>query len=175
MSDTLEKANDGSVKPYEIGYILLPTISEDNLAEELGKIIGVVESHGGKLHKSDLPKMTDLSYEVSKDIERDRHKFESAYFGFVTFEVDSSNISKIKEELEKNLSIIRFLLITIPNEMLVPPVMQKKVASTQTPKEDAPAPKKEEEKQEMSGEDMDKEIDALIASTEEGEKAVETK
>lgn len=144
-------------KIYEISYLLLPTMATEGASEEAGKLISTIESNGGVLLSSGNPEMKELSYAVSREIDRKRKYFDRAYFGWVKFEIAPDKISLIKLLLDDNVSVIRHLVVTtIRNTAPTRDITKRRVIRK---------PVREEGK--ISSEiDMDKEIDALIAETE---------
>jgi len=115
VEKTLENFKDTS-KVYEVGYLFLPTLSEENLGEEVAFIRGIIEKNGGEFISEDFPKRRVLAYEMSKVIETKRYKYQEAYFGWVKFEIDGSTLANIKKDLEAHTNILRFLLINTVRE-----------------------------------------------------------
>ena len=87
---TEEKDNLEVLGVYEIGYLLVPSIPEEKIAEEAASVRGQVEKEGGLLIMEDIPKMRPLAYSISKIIDSKRERFNQAYFGWVKFEISCS-------------------------------------------------------------------------------------
>ncbi len=155
-------------KLYEVGYLLLPMIAEEALAGEIEAIRAVLEKHGAAIDSSELPKMRPLAYKVAKKIANKRTEFSQAYFGTMVFKVAQEAAPMIKADLDKHEHLLRFLLIeTYPYEAprrMTPEV----VAEPETERADI-KPKMEKEKPVapvLTSEDIDKEVEGLIAKTE---------
>jgi len=110
LVETAEVA-DSKMSVYEVGYIMLPSIAEENLA---GEVAEFKESLGGKglvFISDEYPKMLELAYEMSRSIENKKQKFSYGYFGWIKFECTPQNAKLIKEFLEKNEKLVRFLMV----------------------------------------------------------------
>lgn len=164
---------------YEVGFHVVPLVGEDGLATEITSIRQAIESNGGTVVSEEFPQLIDLAYPMQQTIARARHTFERAYFGSIKFEASGEASIKIKNVLDANEHILRYIIIkTIPEETPFRPVTdgeeekqeEKKpkaeqestvVAEDATPKStstvETPEPPTEEVKKEI-----DKEIDKLI-------------
>lgn len=144
---------------YEIGYKLVPTLTEETLATLVGDLSANVETLGGAVAYSEMPKLRDLEYVVSKSIDRKRSEFSQAYFGWIRFELSPTKVGELKKIFAVNPSVIRSLIVREPASMLLP-------VSRRAPRPRR-APRDEKEAAPEVTKEMEKEIDALIASTEE--------
>lgn len=144
---------------YEIGYKIVPTITEEELTMLVSELVGHVEGLGGVISYSELPKLRDLEYAVSKSINRKWAEFSQAYFGWMRFELVPAQISALEKIFATHPSIIRFLLVREPASMLLP-------VSRRAPRARR-APREEKVTTEEASKEMEKEIDKLIASTED--------
>ena len=73
----------------------------------------VITKADGELGEEEEPKKLDLAYEIVKQIDGKNQQFQSAYFGWVRFKIQSGAIEAINEEIETNASILRHLLIRL--------------------------------------------------------------
>ena len=106
--------NDSLV--YEIGYHLLPSIDESEVPVQSLKIKSIIEESGIAVIAEGMPKMTVLSYDISKNIDSKKHKFNKAYFGWVKFEADPSQIGGIKIKIEGLANVLRFIIVKTVKE-----------------------------------------------------------
>ena len=162
--DIREEAEDKAVRIYEIGYHILPTVSEEELPGEVGNVKELVESNGGLFISEDFPKLRQLAYSISKNIDGRKQDFDKAYFGWVKFEIDPEKIATIKKGLEGNKNILRFLIIETVREntmsYLKPPTVRKDEEDLATPAEE-----RVEKREEITAEDeerISKSIDELV-------------
>ena len=164
----MEKENNDAKNPtarvYELGYLLVPTLPEEKLAEEVSKIKSEIESKGGIFISEEFPSLKTLTYKMSKVIETRKQKFEQAYFGWVKCEIDAEAIPELKSIFNLNANILRFILIkTVRESTLSFP----KISSMKKPDQKAPDEGKVSEvvaKGPVNEEEIDKSIEELVIS-----------
>ena len=151
---SLEK---GSIKRlYEVGYLLIPLIPEDKIADEVNVLRSHIENVGGFIVSEDQPKMRRLAYDIKqRGMASKRLRFGEAYFGWVRFQASSSEVLAVEEFFDKNNNVLRFMLIKpvkdSPRVIRTPGVIRPKVEAI-----------KREKKGVMSDQELDKEIDMLL-------------
>jgi len=157
--DTVEEANS---KVYELGYVLVPTIKEEDVPISYGNIKELIASLDGEIVADEMPKVLNLAYSMIKVISNVRTKFNTGYFGWIKFSMSPSNVLELKKRLDLDLNLIRFLIIntvkenTIATKRFVRGEIYKKPTTKKSSKDDAEALP-------INKEEIDKEIDALIA------------
>lgn len=143
---------------YEVGYIMLPTIAEENLGGEVTSFKDTFLEKGAVFISDEYPKLIELAYEMSRSIANKKQKFSYGYFGWVKFECTTEQAKTIKNILDKNEKLVRYLMIKTvrENTISVKRFYNKqdgsKRRSTQK-HEDAPV---------INEEILNKEIDALV-------------
>lgn len=150
---------DAKISVYEVGYLMVPSIPEENLGAEVTKFKDSLGEMGAVFISDEYPKMMELAYEMTRSITNKKQKFSYGYFGWVKFETTTSNAKAIKEFLDKNETFIRYLMIKTvrENTMSLKKVYSKGGDSSkrrQSPKTEAEVPVNEEI--------IDKEIEALV-------------
>jgi ribosomal protein S6 len=157
--DIQDVDENSSTNIYEIGYILVPTIAEENLSVEVTKIKDFLEKQKASFISEEFPKMIELTYEMQRSIENKKQKFTNGYFGWVKFEVEKSQTKIIKETLDKNENIVRYIFIKTVRESTLSTrrSYNKGEGSKRTYVE------KVEENLPFNEEVLDKEIEALVA------------
>ena len=168
MEKKAEKENKqekegNNLQVYEIGYHIVSAVSAENLPNEVENIKNFIVKEGASIISEELPKMRELAYSVKKTIGGVKRNFDTAYFGWIKFDVGETPVAKIKKFLDENENILRFLLIkTIRENTLFSPKV-----SDAAIKEEARVTKKglmeKEIKSPISQEELDKTIDKLIA------------
>jgi ribosomal protein S6 len=163
MIDNIEET-DADVRIYEAAFHVIPSVEEAEAAAVAAEIRSLIESKGGKAIGGEAPQLMHLAYEMQKDIDRKRHTYTSAYFGWVVFESTGEAAHDIKKSIEANKNVLRSLVIKTakeaaefhkhPAQIVVP---ERPVAPTYTP---APTPEKPAEP--MTVEAMDAEIAKLV-------------
>jgi len=158
-NEILEEANG---RVYEVGYLLVPTIPEENVPIVFGNLKELVSSLGGIAISDDMPKMIPLAYSMVKVVANVRNKFNTAYFGWVKFTMDSDKVLELKKKLDLDPNFIRFLILktvkenTIAAKRFVRGDMHRRPKTEKGDSNEIAVP--------INKEEIDKEIDALIAA-----------
>lgn len=106
----------GEMTVYELGFLILPSIPEDNLPNVTNVIRTVITKAGGIEIAAEEPFKETLAYSMSKTIGASRYVVSDAYLGWIKFEVDRAKAPAIKADIEKIEEILRFLIIKAPRE-----------------------------------------------------------
>ncbi len=153
------KENEARQGVYEVGYIMVPSIPEENLGEEVTNFKDLFINAGAVFISDEYPKMTELAYEMSRSINNKNQKFSYGYFGWVKFECTTVQAESIKDILDKNEKIIRYLLIKTVRESTLSP---RKPYGRQDGSRRKPSPKKDKVTEKIDEKVIDSEIDALV-------------
>lgn len=121
IKENIKEENELNLKVYEIGYLLVPTLSEEETPAIYSSIKDLILSFKGEIIMDEMPKMISLAYTMIKTINNINKKFDSAYFGWVKFEMDASDLLKLKEKLDLDINILRFLAIKTVRENTIAP------------------------------------------------------
>ncbi len=148
---------------YEIGYHLVPILGEGAVSAEVAKVREIIEGEGGVPTSDQFPARLPLSYEMSRQIAGKRQQFTEAYFGWMEFEIPPSALERVKESIDRNENILRFIIKRTEHvkESSTAPIVQPLVTEK---KESDPASEKPEisEEKQLSDEELDKTIDELV-------------
>lgn len=115
MTENIESTKEG-FKVYELGIHLLPSLSEADVQIEFSKIKSNIEKLDGEIISESIPRMFNLAYEIPKTLKAQKKWYETAYFGWVKFELDASKLAvfeKFVKELEETL---RYLIVKTVRE-----------------------------------------------------------
>ena len=118
----------------------------------------MLTSNGASFIADEYPKMMELAYEMSRAIANKKQKFTNGYFGWVKFEMSREGIVAAKAELDKNESVIRFLITKTVRESTLTP---KRTYTKEGAKRKV-ATKSDEPAEAINEETIDKDIDALV-------------
>lgn len=153
-----ETEGDGSI--YELGYLFVPTIAEENILGKFSELKSYLEKKGATFIQEELPKMMTLAYEMSKTISNKKTWFSSAYFGFIKFEIEPSVIDSINKELARDEDLIRFLIVSTvrENTMIGKKLHQTRDRRVRTSKEEGSVAETP-----LTEEQIDAEIDAMVS------------
>jgi len=150
---------------YELGYHLVPSLGEDDLALRVTELQKVIAAEGGSIISEGQPQSCTLSYTMRKMRSGKWDKYDSTFFGWIRFEAPKEAMEKIKVGLDEDVNLVRYLLITLDPIALMPePTRAPRRESTEVVTEPKELEKKQdaEEKGEVSEEELDKQIEQLI-------------
>jgi ribosomal protein S6 len=141
---------------YEIGYHLVPTLSEEDVALRVGDIQKLVSGHDGGIVAEEFPQMMDLAYTMRKMIAGRWEKYDQAYFGWIKFDTTPHEALAIEEEIRAFDFVLRHILVKTVRESTI----QEVVVAKKEPA--APSAGKKEDEKPISEEEVDKAIDSLV-------------
>ncbi len=115
MEETEMKGESGS-RVYELGYLLVGTMPEENVAAKVGAIKDLVEGKGAVSISEEFPRLITLGYEMSRPIGNKKSWFNEGYFGWMKFEADPATTEEMSAILKRDEDVLRFLLIKTVRE-----------------------------------------------------------
>ena len=148
-------------KVYELGYLLVPTIKEEDLGTVYGNLKELVSSFGGEIISDEMPKMINLAYLIKKVTSNVRNKFSTAYFGWIKFIMDSQKVLEMKKNLDLDPNFIRFLILKTVKENTI---ATKRFVRGETYRKPKLRNADNETVIPINKEEIDKEIDALVVA-----------
>src|SRR5579872_5683652 len=87
---------------YELGYLLLPSIAEEDVSHVVDAIKGIVKKGGGVEIDAESPINIDLAYTMTKTIGARKYVVNDAYIGWTKFECEPSSIAEIERALRSS-------------------------------------------------------------------------
>lgn len=117
---------------YEIGYHLLPTLTEEDVTAAVKEISAVVSKEGATFIGDAAPVKIDLAYPIQKRVNGRLTTFDTAHFGWMAFEVQPAALATIKSFLDTNTAILRYI-VTSTTKDEVTAVMQGAVIMPTAP------------------------------------------
>lgn len=158
------KTESKKERVYELGFLLLSTISEENVPGVFGDIKELILSQGGEIISSEMPRLIHLAYVMEKTIENVKKKFDTAYFSWIKFQIQAGSLAGIKKQLSLNPEIIRFLLQKTVRENTLAPRKFNRSASMRY-RGSSGSKEEKEESMPIDKEKIDEEIEALVTET----------
>jgi ribosomal protein S6 len=148
---------------YELGYHLVPTLTEDVLEKEAETIAQFFTAVGGELVGARAPRSVTLAYPIDKEIDGKRHSFSQAYFGWMAYAVSPSQMDELKEALDTYPHFLRFILVKTTHDQVATILADTNL--------DVGAPDEESTGEEIEtvGADTDDEVDEGSSDSEEKE------
>ena len=160
---SVEETSGADSRIYEVGYLLVPSIPEEEVPATYGNLKELVSSFGGIMISDEMPVMINLAYTMQKTVQNVRSKYNTAYFGWVKFYMDAEKILELKKKLDLDPNIIRFLMIKTVKENTIAAkrfvhkdISRKKIQTIKSGDS--------EENVVINKEEIDKEIDAMVAA-----------
>lgn len=91
------------MKQYESMVIIIPSISEDDAAQENEKLLSFIKKNGGEIVKTENWGKRKLAYEIKK------HK--EGYYFVNYFTLDPLRVSEFEHEYRINENIVRYNIL----------------------------------------------------------------
>lgn len=111
-----EDVDTEDTRLYELGFHIVPMSGDEKLAQETDTIRDLIQKRGGVIVSEQAPKLMNLAYPMTREIDRRRYTYNTAYFGWFLFDAEPHGAHEIKEILRSNEQILRFLLIKTVKE-----------------------------------------------------------
>jgi ribosomal protein S6 len=149
---------------YEIGFHVVPTVTEAQLSDAMAALRAQIAKAGGEIIGGGEPTKMTLAYVIERAVSGKREKYSETYFGWVKFVVEErAGIPELESYLQHAREILRYLLIETVREEA--PVQRRAVFASnrlegEVIKKPASAP--EAAAGPVSEEDLDKSIEALV-------------
>jgi len=152
-------------KVYELAYHLSSVLDDEKRAGAVDATRKSIEDRGGMIINDVYPELLDLAYTMERSVNAKMQKFDTAYFGWINFEMDIDKVEDVLADTRKNETIIRHLLTITTKELAMQPRPMFKThaePSTEAHVPEKPVEKVEEKKPMNEGE-VDKAIDELVS------------
>jgi len=81
----MENENDSTLQIYELGYHIIPAVSEEEAPKEAAAIKNFIEQNGGKVISEEAPKHMELAYAMYRTESGKKEKFDTSHFGGIKF------------------------------------------------------------------------------------------
>lgn len=159
----LSQAKTTDTRPvYEVGFHVVPTVAEDALGAVVEKIRAALGD--AEIISQQFPKKMTLAYTLERAEQGKHEKYAEAYFGFIKFALERAAVPALEEALRAMKEVVRFLLIETVREETVATPRRAVFASDRLEGETlkTPVSAAPEEKAEISEEELDKSIEALV-------------
>ncbi len=171
-----ETQNDVRMNVYEIGYLIVSSVPEEKVASEAEAVKSIITKAGASVIAEEVPHKEHLAYTMrKKTVSGSYDKYDTAYFGWIKFEVGSDVVESVKKLVETQPSVLRMLMISTVKENTYlgkhasaiaaefNPMGKKTIERTFSPAlKSSEAEKASVPVTPASVEDMDKSIDAMI-------------
>ena len=137
----------GEYQVYELGYLVLPSVTEDKLPSVVEKLQKAIKAAKGEELDSEPPEEIDLAYTMTKTVGASRYVVNDAYIGWIKFEGEPATAPTVKGAVDGMEEILRYLLIKAPRKTSFTFAKARALLAEKAPKEsdtETPAPVAEE-------------------------------
>ncbi len=151
---------------YEVGFHLVPSLEESEAQSLAQKIRAHITDNNAEVIAEGASEKVTLAYTIERATTGKREKYNQAYFGWIKFAIEREYIPALEKFMRAAPEVIRFLLIqTVRENVNIAPrraVFSSDRLEGETIKKPVAAP---EMPSEISEEDLDKSIDALVSKS----------
>ena len=166
----MHEEGDAESRVYELGYLIVPAISEEDAPKEASALKELVVKLAGSVISEDAPHHISLAYTMYRSENGKRQKFDAAHFGGIKFEMEPAQVLELKEALDTNKNILRYIVFKTVRENtrsdVKPPQARSSDRGDRGDRRMESAPKaqlrKEEENVPVSEEALDRSIKELV-------------
>jgi len=116
VMDIADEAGDTDPRVYELGYHIIPAVSEEEAPKEAAAIKEFIVAHGGTPISEQEPKHMTLAYPMYRTENGKKETFEAAYFGGIKFEMNPADVIEVKNVLDINKNILRHIIFKTVKE-----------------------------------------------------------
>lgn len=106
-------ANERELVSYELAFHVLPTVAEGEVPSVVDTIKAHITKVGGEIFDEEEAQRFDLAYEIAKYMEGRNRRFSSAYFGWVRFRLEASELAHVTEALDITKELLRFMVVKL--------------------------------------------------------------
>ena len=96
---------------YELGFILVPTVPETEVAEAVNSLKTLIKGAEGEVTTEGTTEYIDLAYTIEKTVGSKKNKYSQGYFGWLKFETTPESLESLKKVLDSEANLVRYLLI----------------------------------------------------------------
>lgn len=159
QTEALASGDDKDVRRvYEVGYHIIPTVSEEGLEKEIASITAVLKKENVDFVGERVPALIQLAYSLEHIVGGVKNYFDTAFFGWIAFEASPASIAAIDAAMKTHENVLRHIIIKTTRETVA--------ATMADPGLDVGAPKPE-----IPEEDGDTTVDGDDSAPEEKEAA----
>ncbi len=105
--------NERELVSYELAFHVLPTVAEGEVPSVVDSIKSHITKAGGEIFDEEEAQRFDLAYEIAKYMEGRNRRFSSAYFGWVRFRLEASELVHVTEALDITKEMLRYMVVKL--------------------------------------------------------------
>ncbi len=164
MENTQSETDLGVSRIYEIGYIIVPTVAEENLEKAVAEIRSPIEKVGGSFIAEGAPSLMRLAYEMTAREGDQNVDYDRGYFGWLKFEGPTELAEEMDAALRTSNQILRHIVFRTVREDTRAKMKAPQLREVKTSQVMRAAPRREEETAApVSEADLDKAISEITS------------
>ena len=101
---------------YELSFLALPELSENDVQSMQSELAETITKAGGEVASTSDVHFVDLEYTMTKKVKSSNERYDQAYFQWIHFTIDPSELSNIENAVDGHASVLRYLLIKTVND-----------------------------------------------------------
>ncbi len=148
---------------YEVGFHLVPTIPEGELGGKVDMVRSLLTKEGAEIISEGMAQKMTFAYRIERSQTGKREKYTEGYFGWIKFAVLPGAVPAMSAALTNTHDVLRYLIIETTREDTPAPrraVFASRSLEGKTIEKPATVVEKTGE---VSEEELDKSIEALVA------------
>jgi ribosomal protein S6 len=159
----MKEMHDDRQNVYEIGYLLVDTLNDEQVAAESEKINKMITNSGAEVIGLEQPHKEALAYSIRrKTLAGSYESYDEAYFGWIKFELATSKIEALKKSIEVLPVVLRMLVITTVKENTYLGKRAPAFAAAKTAALSVPMAEEKKAEEPATMEEMDRTIDEMV-------------
>ena len=96
---------------YELGYLLVPTLSENEVGEVRSGLEKAIKDAGAKHLSTGDVHFIDLAYEMVKKVKSKNIKFDQAHFGWIKFSAEGETSNVVAKAVKGMDEVLRHIIV----------------------------------------------------------------
>lgn len=118
---------DTEKRIYEFSYLLVPTVTEEEVQSKIDALKKLFTENGAEVIAEENPEYIGLAYTMIHKVNNKNVPINSAYFGWFKVSVDPQVLDEIKAILDRDLEVLRYMIIkTVAENTLAPKKLSQK-------------------------------------------------
>ncbi len=152
------------VQVYELGFHIISSLNEEKMESALDTLRKEVTGHGGSLITEGSAELVDLAYTMTVNEGGKHTKYDTAYFGWIKFEMEPARAAELQREvLDADKNILRYILIKTLREETRAQMREETLQTLEEIKTTGTIAKKQVDDKDKIGEEVsDKELDKAV-------------
>lgn len=94
---------------YEIGFIITPDSSEEEVKKIVDSVLGIIQKNEGKVENVDEWGVKKMAYPIEKHPD--------GYYFFVHFEADGNTVNAVEKRFRQIEKVLRFITIRLDDKL----------------------------------------------------------